>query len=179
MSKSTGMNYYFNRFTGAKTWELSDILPGHSSGPANDAGPGTLNQPITVRDSHHQQGQNTGQRHLQPPLSQGERLHPPISTQSLRRPPQLPDFGHHQPRQTVLTSGVADQVASMEVEELEELLVQQKKKLREMAERQIVANEDSSSVESGFMSLAGREEEGGLVPDIWIRVRRRFSGRQS
>ena len=52
-------------------------------------------------------------------------------------------------------------MASMEVEELEELLVQQKKKLREMAERQNVANEDSSSVESGFVSLAGREEEGG------------------
>ena len=60
VSKSTGMNYYFNRFTGAKTWELSDILPGHSSVPADDASPGTLDQPITVRDSHHQQGQNTG-----------------------------------------------------------------------------------------------------------------------
>ena len=64
------------------------------------------------------------------------------------------------------------------MEELEELLVQQKKKLREMAERQNVANEDSSSVESGFVSLAGREEEGGLVPGIGNRVRRRFSGRQ-
>ena len=63
-------------------------------------------------------------------------------------------------------------MASMEVKELELLLVQQKRKLREMAERQIVANEDSSSVESGFVSLAGREEEGGLVPGIGNRVRR-------
>jgi hypothetical protein len=54
VSKSVpGKCYYFNRFTGAKTWELGELLPGHSDNPATAVSvAGSAQLPIVVRDQH-------------------------------------------------------------------------------------------------------------------------------
>jgi len=76
--------------------------------------------------------------------------------------------GHHQARRPKLTGppldlvpGLGDDVASLGVRELEAMLAEKKRNLQEMARKMSVdSNVDSSSVESGFVSLVGREDEG-------------------
>ena len=58
---------------------------------------------------------------------------------------------------------LGDETASLGVEELETMLAEKKRKLEVIARRHnssVDCSADSSSVESGFVSLAGREEEG-------------------
>jgi len=73
---------------------------------------------------------------------------------------------------------VDDGTSSMGVEELEAMLAEKKRKLEQMMARQSSTNSidgsvDGSSVESGFVSLAGREEERRLGQD-----ERQFGDRQ-
>jgi len=83
-----------------------------------------------------------------------------------RRPrltgPPLPPVPDTETR--ILSEDVDDGTASMGVEELQAMLAEKKRKLELMMARQSSTNSfdgsaDSSSVESGFVSLVGREED--------------------
>jgi len=79
--------------------------------------------------------------------------------------------GQHQPRRSKLAgppldlstspTGLGEEVTSLGVAELEAMLAEKRRNLEEMARKMSVdSSVDSSSVESGFVSLVGREEEG-------------------
>eukprot|EP00092_Neocalanus_flemingeri_P053477 GFUD01062854.1.p1 GENE.GFUD01062854.1~~GFUD01062854.1.p1 ORF type:complete len:205 (-),score=46.24 GFUD01062854.1:132-746(-) len=169
VSKSVpGKCYYFNRFTGAKTWELGELLPGHSdtSAPA----PGSAPHPITEGDTQHRQYQAV---HRQP----DHQLDQTIAYQVHQQ------LSHQQPQNIALDADVA----SLGVVELEALLVEQKRKLQEMAGNPIMnpapgqsvscsstlvnRSVDSSSTESGFVEEDGGTGRLGLMPGIGNSVR--------
>jgi len=182
LSKSVpGISYYFNRFTGAKTWDISELIPGHSDRPAQALVAGSAEQLIFVRDQQPRPAApNTSQQ------SSGShqiyRQQQPVQPPTHLRHPSLMQGHHQQPRRPRLAGPPLDTVAgslsseflgdemtSLGVAELEAMLAEKKRKLEEMARRQfssVNCSADSSSVESGFVSLVGREEEGGVGKDM-------------
>jgi len=166
--------YYFNRFSGAKTWDIGELIPGHSDRPTQALVACSAEQPIHGRDQYHRpatQAQSSCQqssgshqmyRQQQPVQPPNHGSHPSLQGQQPRRPrlagpPLDPVAGGS-------SSGLlGDETASLGVEELEAMLAEKKRKLEVIARRHnssVNCSPDSSSVESGFVSLAGREEEG-------------------
>ena len=98
LSKSTGMMYYFNRFTGAKTWDIGELIPGHSDRPTQALVAGSAEQPIHVRDQYHRpatQAQSSCQqssgshqmyRQQQPVQPRNHGSHPSLQGQQPGRP---------------------------------------------------------------------------------------------
>jgi len=200
VSKSVpGKCYYFNRFTGAKTWELGELLPGHSDNPTPAVPvPGSAQLPIVVQDQHHlpshhrpvpahHPGDNEqpGQTRISLPgvgFNHQDLSH--ATSYSQKRPGHPLNQrvfqvtqGHHQPRWPKLTgppldpspsaTGLGDELASLGVAELEAMLEEKRRNLQEMAKKMSVdSSADSSSVESGFVSLMGREEEGLVGSEV-------------
>jgi len=209
VSKSVpGKCYYFNRFTGAKTWDLGELLPGHSDNPTY-AGlvPGSAQLPLVVSDPHHQPGLHqppppdrhaghgqalprnqkpshlprilpgAGHHHHQPVHdpghhpSQGASSFNKIRLDYLQSQGMFPvNQGHHQPQRSKLAGpplDLEDDVFSLGVDQLEAMLAEKRRNLQEMARKMSVdSNVDSSSVESGFVSLIGREEEGMVGREV-------------
>ena len=209
LSKSMpGHCYYFNRFTGARTWDLGEVLPGHSEQPLKSAAAGTAQstlsrdqQQMVPRQQSRQQmtgyqhppaqdwrvNQYPGQGgHDSKPLNRSGgniKEHAQVSASQCvlpldhgRNAPYLQQNQQRRPRLTgpplppvpqieIGSSNVDDGLASMGVEDLQAMLAEKKRKLDQMMERQSSTNSidgsvESSSVESGFVSLAGREEDG-------------------
>jgi len=181
LSKSVpGISYYFNRFTGAKTWDIGEIIPGHSDRPAQALVAGSAEQSIFVRDQQQRPAApNTHQ--LSSGSHQMYRQQHPVQPPTHRRHPSLQGHNQHARRPRLAgppldpvagcsnSEFLGDEMTSLGVAELEALLAEKKRKLEEMARRHLSnvnCSADSSSVESGFVSLVGREDEGGLGKDM-------------
>jgi len=212
VSKSIpGKCYYFNRFTGEKTWELGELLPGHAatSTPVQVSSLGSANHTLNMNETqhqhhdvtnHHQSGVpgQSGHHHHGQLQAVGMQNHPHLALPDRRTSlPAIPPNQNKQPQ----SAGLAAQADSLSVSELEAMLAEQKRKLQEMTRKQLEVpvprqsgshshsltnskglncSGESSSTESGFVSLTGGDEVGGLglAPGIGNRVRRKVSVRQ-
>jgi len=198
VSKSVpGRCYYFNKFTGAKTWELGELLPGHSDHHPSSQPPlhpvgnpqqqqllhlnqqSCQNHSVSSRRADHHTGQSAQQYHnvfrkdqqghtSRNFLPRGqERLRLPLykqDQQQVRRPRLTGP-----PLDPVTTGQVEgdDEVANLGVAELEAMLAEKKKNIEQMVARQsstpsMDGSVDTSSVESGFVSLVGKDDTSGV-----------------